>query len=317
MTSSSLCTGSRMLRLGKAPWSRLLALNDSRKQPQHQLPKRRTTSHLAPNGHGKLLFSSTRALAQSVPPPLPTAKAEVLRSRPDTMGMEWYTLSTARRIQFLLNQRGDSRWGWAVYRCSYDPKLDHRWDNFKRLIVAAAKRDIIAGSSNDDAPEVAEKQDWHFVEDPALEGASREDLKGRFRQWARAEAARDGRRLDESAAPSDIYGRGSRYEYFIQVDEEALRSLPEDLGDHPEEVTPDRLDLGSGHVNIVRAWADGTTSTTEEGETLDWYGGSPGDAEDWMKIRASMVAPYFYVELDSPEAWWPHFTPPPDQVSIW
>lgn len=81
--------------------------------------------------------------------------------------------------------------------------------------------------------------------------------------------------------------------------------MPEDLLSDSDMVKKaDRLGLGSGRVNIVRGWAEGPVP--EGREPVDSYGGGIGDAEDWMRIRAIMVAPSFYVELDSPEAWWPH-----------
>jgi hypothetical protein len=65
--------------------------------------------------------------------------------------------------------------------------------------------------------------------------------------------------------------RGSRYEFFLKVDGEGL---------------------WNGYVGLVRAWPD-----------------SPG-SEDWMKVRASAVAPALYVQLDDPEVWYAYYTPP-------
>jgi len=59
--------------------------------------------------------------------------------------------------------------------------------------------------------------DFIFVEDPALEGASPEELRPRFQGWARKNAR----------------GTGSRHNFFITVDGEGLWNC---------------------YVNLVQAW---------------------------------------------------------------
>lgn len=198
-------------------------------------------------------------------------------------GAEWDELSSAGKIRWLLDN-GDSKWGWVIYRCTYKPELDGNWENFKRLIKGQDIRE-----------DIVEKMDWAFVEDPALEGASLEELKQRFRAWARAE--------NPNYDIDNIFcSRGSRYTFFIQVNEDALRDLPG--GSIATSGLAARKTLDEVFVNIVHAWIDGPPP----GEEIDEFG-DPVDCEDWMMIPASMIAPYFYIDLDNDEVWYVHYRP--------
>ncbi|WYZ42102.1 hypothetical protein EsH8_V_000997 [Colletotrichum jinshuiense] len=139
-----------------------------------------------------------------------------------TSGEVWEDLSPEEKAQWL----GDEKWGWVIYRCSYAKEFDGSWDNLKRRIQQRT-RECIAESG---APCIAETMDFVFVEDPALEGASVEELRHRFQAWAREDstASRD---MNDSTKGS----RGSRYEFFIRVDGEGL---------------------WNGYVGLVQAWPE-------------------------------------------------------------
>jgi hypothetical protein len=213
------------------------------------------------------------------------------KEQPKSIGMEWSDFSAARKIQWLLREGGDDKWGWVIYRCTYKSELYGHWKNLKRLVEQQTRESI----AESDAPDIAEKLDWVFVEDPELEHASLDELKRRFRAWARVENPN----YNIDNAPG---GRGSRYTYFIQVDEAALRSMP-NVPDDP---------TNPGHVNIVRAWRD---SLPPEEATEEF--GEAADHEDWMRIQARMLDIYFYIELDDDESWYRHYSPPPHNICAW
>ncbi|KAI1779035.1 hypothetical protein F4818DRAFT_237359 [Hypoxylon cercidicola] len=180
-----------------------------------------------------------------------------------SVGMGWDDLSAEHKMQWLLNNAGDTKWGWVVYRSCYKPEFDSTWDNVKSVAEETARQRVAAS----DAPDVADKMDWVFVEDREnLDGASREELKRRFRDWVRAE--NPGRNIDE-----EKYGRASRYTFFVQVDGPSLRGIP----------------TGDGHpyVSLVQSW---------EGEA--------DTSEDWMKIQTNALNLGFYVELNNDETWY-------------
>ncbi len=129
---------------------------------------------------------------------------------------------TRSKVQWLR----EGKWGWVIYRCSYAKELNGAWDDLKRRIQQGT-REAIAKS---DTPGIAETMDFVFVEDPALEGASVEELRRRFQVWAR----------DDNAVSLDMDdntpgSRGSRREFFLKVDGEGL---------------------WNGYVGLVRAWPD-------------------------------------------------------------
>ena len=135
-------------------------------------------------------------------------------------GEDWEKLSPEAKIQWL----GDDRWGWVIYRCSYAKEFDGAWDDFERRIQQGTRESI----AKSDAPGIAETMDFVFVQDPALEGASVEELRSRFQAWARDDNTA-GFDMDDDTQGS----RGSRYEFFLKVDGEGL---------------------WNGYVGLARAW---------------------------------------------------------------
>ncbi|KAF3005249.1 hypothetical protein E8E14_004939 [Neopestalotiopsis sp. 37M] len=135
-----------------------------------------------------------------------------------SIGMhEWDNLSAEGKIQWLLNNAGDAKWGLVVYRTCYRPELDAAWENFKSAVVSTARQRV----AESDAPDIANKMDWARAENPSW------DIDG------------------------ERHGRGSRYSCFIQVDEAALLSMA--AGPDAADTTPSS---GRPYVNIVRGWED-------------------------------------------------------------
>lgn len=211
-------------------------------------------------------------------------------------GEEW---SPERTVQWQLDLHGEAKWGWVVYRCTYKPELEGTWQEFKRLVNENIRQRI----AESDAPQIADSLDWPIIEDPELEGASHEVLRRRWRDWVRGEKPD----VDTGDASRD---RSSRYTYFIQIDEEALRSVlyyPNDLS-----APGNYMDLWSGYVNMIKGWEEPLSVE----ERTDEYGDIQ-DNEDWMHICANMLQPYFYVEMDNYESWYTFYCQPPDGVCCW
>lgn len=149
-------------------------------------------------------------------------------------------------------------------------------------------------------PELANSLEWTFVSDRAsLDGASRDQLRDHFRAWAaEAEKAEQSR----GTIATDITAQ--RYGYFIQVDEEALRSVVDGDANHC---------LGEGQVNIVRCGEFDLGPEAREGDR-EHVEVEDGD-EGWMVIAAHMVGPDFYDSIGQlPQDWWAFYTPPPRLV---
>lgn len=186
-------------------------------------------------------------------------------------GEEWEDQSTERKLQSLLNPSGsDDKWGWVIYRTCYEPGLNSQWNIIKQMTETKARERI----ATSDVPALVDKMDWVFVEDSdTLNGATREELKRRFRDWARA-------RNPDVDMDKPVWGRSSRFTYFIEVDEETLCSIGS----------------SDAHVKIVRGW-EPVTVNEDEGD--DW-------SDDWMKVGLYKLDLDFYVELDNEECWYLH-----------
>jgi hypothetical protein len=87
--------------------------------------------------------------------------------------------------------------------------------------------------------------DWTFVSDPTtLNGASREQLRHRFRDWRKTAMQAENQRRDP-ATPIRSIDIPQRYTYFIQVDEESLNSAIK--GGH-HQLDADRQPLRREHI---------------------------------------------------------------------
>ncbi len=148
-----------------------------------------------------------------------SARPAAGEQRKPPSGEDWERLSAEAKIQWC----EEDKWGFVVYRRSYAHEFDGGWDDLKRRIQRM--RESIATQS--DAPSIAERMDFVFVEDATLEGASVEELQRRFQTWARA----DKPVFDMDDA--QIMTRGARHEFFLMVDGEGL---------------------WSGYVGLVQGW---------------------------------------------------------------
>ncbi|CAG9976196.1 unnamed protein product [Clonostachys byssicola] len=207
--------------------------------------------------------------------------------------LNWHEPSPERIIQQQIAAGKVNKWGWVVYRTAYQPELDAAWATLQRVVL----EDLCETVAESDAPEIAEQMEWLFVEDPELDGASLDELKRRFRAWARADAPYD-------LLETEI-NRPGRYDLFVQADEEALRCFVPDPGSYNAAFN------SCAHVNLVRAWAD----PLPEEEATD-EDGEPYDSEDWMKIHLGVVSPHYYVYLGGDDSWYAYYRAPPDGLCI-
>lgn len=159
-------------------------------------------------------------------------------------------------------------------------------------------------------PEVANSLEWTFVSDRAsLDGASRDQLRVHFRAWAvEAEKAEQPRAAVDDGGDSTT--KSQRYTYFIEVDEEALRSVADADLDDP---------LDEGWVNIVRCGAcdlgPEARERERERENIPVEDVEGDGDEGWMTIASHMVGPDFYNAIGHlPQDWYTFYTPPPGLV---
>lgn len=135
----------------------------------------------------------------------------------------------------------NDKWGFVVYRTTYND--DEEWNRVKQIIIDQATKRLRI-------PDLANYMDWSFIDDKAaLNGASRAFLRQQFRSWA-AQQQGDG-------GPPRFSG-SSRYVFFLEVDEESLRSMIDKTGGRRH-----------GHINLVDSlWEPDMSRPESEADRL-------------------------------------------------
>ncbi len=194
------------------PWTQSLGHQASARLIVYRPSAPPLTAHLLAPQPQTRLSSNHRPFTSS------SAQPSAGEQQEPPSGEDWERLSAEAKIQWC----GEDKWGFVVYRRSYAHEFDGGWDDLKRRIQRM--RESIATQS--DAPSIAERMDFVFVEDATLEGASVEKLQRRFQAWARA---------DQPAVDMDDaqITRDARHEFFLMVDGEGL---------------------WGGYVGLVRGW---------------------------------------------------------------
>lgn len=223
-----------------------------------------------------------------------------------------YTDSAELKILGDLRQNKYTKWGWAIYRCTYND--DEAWTRFKD-IVNYQSRHFIAKSA---APEVGDYLEWTFIEDrDTLENASKDQLRAHFKAWAAQAAEAEVPQLKNK--PYSTYSI-PRYNYFVHVDDDALRSVVYEAPQPPE------LDLNCfGYVNLVKAdWVSIKEKlTADEMADEDLYfeylyepiDGCCEEDVGWMRVPSINLSPGFYDAMhDLGDAWYHFYKRPPEIV---
>ncbi|KAK7403921.1 hypothetical protein QQX98_010291 [Neonectria punicea] len=164
-----------------------------------------------------------------------------------------------------------------------------------------------------DAPDIAENLEWTFIEDACFDGASTQELRAHFLAW-RGEAFRAEQKAPQPRADVPQYG-SPRYDYFIQVDEAALRSIFVENDDD----RPWWDGFNEGYVNFVNAnWKSlaelGLDPGDEEHESIH---GCTEEDVGWMKMSAGLVGAEFYEAMIGVADLWYVFYKRPPAVNTW
>lgn len=202
-------------------------------------------------------------------------------------------LSPERMILNTLKQSKHDKWGFVINRCTYED--NQGWELFKHLFHERTENTI----RRSDAPEAADSLERTFVEDrAALEGASRSQLRDRFNRWADLAFVTEQPRAHAEAQEYPLFG-APRYNYFIQVDEEALKSVL---------AAPRRDNYGEGFVNL----ADSRWKTFgsryprhEDDDVFEPIDGRTDEDVGWMRVAARMINTCLYeAAIDFPGGVW-------------
>lgn len=211
--------------------------------------------------------------------------------------------SEERQFQELLDDCALDKWGFAIYRSSYDD--DEAWNACKTLLLDRTHRRI----SSSDSPGLADSLAWTVFDDAAaFRGASKDQLRQHFKEWAGSAAANEQPRAQE---PS-LSMHAPRYRYFVQIDQGAMESVVA-TSDATYETSFD-----SGYVNVVdaewRSQADVVAEMRAAGKDMGeadepFLGYEPIEGcreEDvgWFKLPANRMAPELYGLLAADDSIW-------------
>ncbi|CAG8268667.1 unnamed protein product [Penicillium salamii] len=129
------------------------------------------------------------------------------------------SLNEADRLEKLLDKDGFKKWGFVIYRCTYQNNID--WENFMARFVSAVP-DYLEFYNGLDLLDTFTPT---VLEDPSFEGATVATLREHFNQWAKSSLK------EEQGVAEDYQACTGRYRFFIMVDQEAMDSVlsaPED-----------------------------------------------------------------------------------------
>lgn len=215
-------------------------------------------------------------------------------------GLGGYGLpSTIRSIQKTVFRR----WGFRIYRCAHDD--DDTWN----LYVSNLENELKAGlEATGSDYMLAPYHEWIIVEDrEALDGATKGDVRSRFREWSEARSAEQG----GPGADHELIGQTrlvARFETCIMVDEECLNSMEKNKGQ------ANGLEPYFVVIGLDRLAPPPETPTEEEiGKTEDEYMLDEDDEDDetWMLASCQSYVE-LYDELCGVDPWWRWRRAPPD-----
>ncbi|KAI7153368.1 hypothetical protein KC349_g8403 [Hortaea werneckii] len=174
----------------------------------------------------------------------------------------------AKRVEDLLKFYRLPKWGFIVFRCTYGD--DARWARFMARLNT--HKDHILREVYD-KPELTDALDWNVQEDLSLGGATKGEVRRRFREWVKSKADIPNGLVDFKE--QFLMCENPRYNYCIHVDSDAMESM-----------TPQPPDLGgpegpvSGYVNVVRADEDWDLPDFGRFDWRSYESSTAGDVED-------------------------------------
>lgn len=235
-----------------------------------------------------------------------------------------YTLETteAERITDLLNFYRLRRWGFVIYRCTYGD--DVAWSRF--LDHLNKRKDYVLEDCYC-TPELAASIDWNVQEDPALDGASKDEVRRRFKQWVASDACRTEFPADMDASRLQcLLAENPRYNYCIHVDADSLDSV---INRGPPPTEPDMENIS--YVNLIRAddawealdfdrcdWSRRKLVPDQEEDPFDEgepeVEGSRLSDVGWMKVSPDGLVPGVYDILTRSAMWDVFYCRPPQEI---
>lgn len=235
-------------------------------------------------------------------------------------------MDPATRFLYQYNEEQSfDKWGWVFYRTSYND--DEGWNSFKRIITQEMHKDILESNTPELNRPLNNSLEMTFIDDRAtFDNASKDQLRAHFQGWAVDAYSAENPRTVVGFDP--YLGPPPRYRYFIQIDEDALRSILYD----PEK--PQGLPGLErwGHVNFVDGWWKSLGEMYAESQDPDLKQQIEDELESeyepiegcvdkdvgWMMLDTIDVSADFYVTICGiTEQVWPIYYQRPPAIASW
>ena len=123
------------------------------------------------------------------------------------------------RLEEFLSECGHQTWGFVIYRVVYDSSSGDNFASFLSNIKASASQSLEFYGA-DEWP-IAQQISWTVVEDHALDGASKVEVRRSFDEWCQsAEAASE----QPSSRHPIAQSYTARYRFCVVIDRSSLDS---------------------------------------------------------------------------------------------
>ncbi|KAK2611935.1 hypothetical protein QQS21_002041 [Conoideocrella luteorostrata] len=201
------------------------------------------------------------------------------------------------------NLKPDAPWGLVIYRTAYGD--DNAWNRMLDELNDSLESLPYEPAPN---PELFPRHRFEIMDDRSqFEGATIDALREKFSVWAVNEY-RANCKEDLSIGPDDISAPGTRYNFFLVIDDICLESLDQDCGAVVKLVQGDyRGDADGGYS------ADEIEELGPRKEDSEWEGGiteSEFENVGWMYMETTEY-PGFQDQLADPGDWEDQYLRPP------
>lgn len=208
----------------------------------------------------------------------------------------------ANQLRKRLQEENYSKWGFVIYRCTYES--DDDWARFVENLNARAQDhlEIYEGLDLLDSLELTVRDDRE-----SFDGATIQKCRDHFVDWVGSAEGRNSEQPNTPAVPTGWDGQ-PRYTFFIHVDKDSLESVvrraPQPPADDME---------GTGYVNMMDSkWVPSSDEETE----IDLDGnvvtiGEGEEEQDWQRVAIWGLIPGIYMALLGGDLWYAEFEKPP------
>jgi hypothetical protein len=209
-------------------------------------------------------------------------------------------LNAADILERLLQEDGFTKWGFVIYRCTYQSQKD--WERF----MARYLQSVTEYFEYSNGLDMLEGFTPTVFEDPSFDGTTTAVLRAHFRKWATTAP------LQEQGV--DTFGNVGRYRFFIMVDQEALESV---LSSEPTAI------IKTGFVRLVYGeWEPAVNEHDDEYESvysdeeLEPLEGCTLEDVGWMKVPYDEVEGIGATDMCDMHDWDTYYVRPPKMQTL-